>query len=120
MKKLILLASFCIFTLCGIAQSPAAKGETKKSVKQEYKYCAKLKDGLVVMMEGDRELTMEIVLANGTRIKPNATVTKPDGTVIILEDGECIDEAGNVFPAHAKVPAKDKTGKGNGKVPQQK
>lgn len=120
MKNLILLLSLLVFSLNVNAQSVYSKEKTKKIKKQEYRYCAKLKDGLLVMMEGDKELTREVVLANGTRIRPDASITKPDGSVIILEDGECVDESGNIFPAVAKSKAKNKTLKGSDKIPPQK
>lgn len=68
-------------------------------------YCAKMKDGILVMVSEQKEITQEIILANGTIIKPDGNIIRKDGTSIILEDEECVDSEGN----KVKAKAKDKT-----------
>jgi hypothetical protein len=99
MKKILICLSFglCVFKM--YSQQANNSIREKSLIDQGSKYCAKLKDGIMVMMDWETVLTTEVVLANGIKVRPNATVVKPDGTLIILEDGECVDEAGNIVPA---------------------
>ncbi len=62
----------------------------------EDKYCAKLKDGLMVVMKGEVQLTSDVILANGTVIKPSGIVIKADGNKIILKENECVNEEGEL------------------------
>lgn len=57
-------------------------------------YCAKMKDGILVMVSENREIAHEITLANGTVIKPDGNVIRKDGTQVVLEDNECVDMEG--------------------------
>ncbi len=68
-------------------------------------YCAKMKDGILVMVSEQKEIIQEIILANGTVIKPDGNIIRKDGTSIILEDEECVDSDGN----KVKAKTKDKT-----------
>lgn len=73
------------------------------------KYCAKLKDGKMIVMTDGMELTSDVTLNNGTTIKTDGTVIKSDGTKIILEDGDCVDKDGKmVEPYVDKKIKKDK------------
>lgn len=66
------------------------------------RYCAKLKDGRVVMVSGQREISNDITLANGTKIKTEGPVVeKKDGTTKTLKEGECVDAQGNIVKAKA-------------------
>jgi hypothetical protein len=59
-------------------------------------YCAKLKDGVIVVMYQDNPITSDVILNNGSVIKPDGTVITKDGNKFILKDGECIDQGGAI------------------------
>lgn len=59
-------------------------------------YCAKMHDGELVVFKDDYMLTSEVVLENGTKIRPDATVIRKDGTTIKLEEEQCILEDGQI------------------------
>lgn len=60
------------------------------------KYCAKMKNGKLTMMHEGKELTADVTLDNGTRIKTDGTVVKKDGTKMTLKKGECVDREGKM------------------------
>lgn len=82
MKKFFLAAGAFIFSLGLFGQS-------------EGQYCAKMKDGILVVVSENKEIDREVTLANGTVIKPDGNVIRKDGTQLVLEDNECIDIEGN-------------------------
>lgn len=92
MKRLFLVSAILCFSLITFGQ-------------RNGQYCAKMKDGILVMVSEQKEITQEIILANGTIIKPDGNIIRKDGTSIILEDEECVDSEGN----KVKAKAKDKT-----------
>jgi hypothetical protein len=96
MKKIIFGIAMCIFSLGVVAQQDdKQKQEGQKPLDQESNiYCAKLKDGIMVIMEGDKPINKEIVLSNGTRITMDGTVIKMDGTKMVLKEEECVDQNG--------------------------
>jgi ribosomal protein S4E len=113
MKK-IAFVFFALFAVSVANAQVSANAVTKEKEKngQIHRYCAKLKDGVLVMMEDDHEMTMDVTLANGTQVKTDGSVTRTDGTVVILEEGECVDETGNISPAPGtKMKSKNQVGK---------
>jgi hypothetical protein len=66
------------------------------------KYCAKMKDGKKVVVHQGETITTEVVLKNGTKIKPDGTVTMNDGSSITLKDGECMDKDGAMMKEKKK------------------
>ena len=64
-------------------------------------YCAKLRDGVIVVMYQDNPITSDVILDNGSTIKPDGTIITKDGNKLILKDGECIDQSGSI-PAKKK------------------
>src|SRR5437870_5102162 len=101
MKKLIVLITACIFSLNALAQDYSSKQDNKmQNTKQTMvKYCAKLKDGKIMMMQDKKELTVDVTLANGTTIKTDGTVLESDGSQRILKNGDCVDNSGNMINA---------------------
>lgn len=81
MKKLLLVFTVFVSPLALLSQSDGT-------------YCAKMKDGILVMVSDNKEVTREITLANGTVIKPDGNVIRKDGTQIVLNDNECVDAEG--------------------------
>lgn len=50
-----------------------------------------------------KEVTEDILLANGVTLKLNGVVAKKDGTSFILKNGECIDTLGNLVQAMGSI-----------------
>ena len=98
MKKLILVIGV-------IAISLTATNELSSGFGSDYdKYCAKLKEGKIVLVMQDKsEMNANIKLENGTVVKTDGTVVKADGSQITLKDGECIDRDGNVMDKKGKM-----------------
>jgi hypothetical protein len=60
------------------------------------KYCAKIEGGKKVVMYQGYTMTDDITLKDGTKILPDGTVVKKDGTKTALQVGECIDKDGMI------------------------
>jgi hypothetical protein len=73
-----------------------------RSVKDDQNYCAKLKDGMIVVQKGETQITSDVILANGTRIQTDGVVIKKDGGKLILKDGDCVDKEGNLVDTAAR------------------
>jgi hypothetical protein len=94
MKNLAVLIAACVLSLNVMAQDPNTKTQTPDQ--QPVRYCAKMKDGKIMMQQDKKEMTADVTLSNGTTIKTDGTVLKSDGTQIMLKNGECIDNTGNM------------------------
>lgn len=102
MRKLIVLVAACIFSLNAIAQD-YQNDKSRSSDKNTVKYCAKMKDGKMMVTKDDVMLTADAKLANGMTIKTDGTIIKEDGKQIALKNGECIDSNGNMkLPTEGK------------------
>lgn len=125
MKKLvsvIVAAGFSFAVLAQVdtsnRQSPGMQDENKQDqtgtqTQTDERYCAKLKDGRVVMVSGQREIFNDITLSNGTKIKTEGPVVeKKDGTTKTLKEGECVDAQGNLV----KTKSDDKFKKDDDKI----
>ncbi|MCD6019727.1 MAG: hypothetical protein K0S53_2848 [Bacteroidetes bacterium] len=86
-KTIFTLITVTFFSLHIFANGPGKHPE---------KYCAKMQDGLKVVMHEGKPITSEVTLKNGTTIKPDGTITKPDGSKMELQADECISLDGNV------------------------
>src|SRR5438093_8855561 len=98
MKKIIVLFAALVWNICAEAQiqDTAKKFQPQNQSTNDSKYCAMLKDGKMTLMSEGKTVNAEINLSNGTKVSMEGTVTKSDGTKIVLENGECIDKDGNV------------------------
>jgi len=96
MKKVIVLIAACIFSLSAMAQDYQSD-KSQKPTPSSVKYCAKVKDGKIMVMQNDKDLTVDVKLANGTTIKMDGTIVKSDGTQTMLKNGECADNTGMVM-----------------------
>lgn len=65
-------------------------------------YCAKLRDGKLVMMHNGEVMTADVTLENGTQIKTDGSIITQDGKTIVLKDGECVNKKGIVEDGHPK------------------
>jgi hypothetical protein len=84
MKNFLLVLVTSLFVLQGVF------GFTQQ--KDGEQYCAKLRDGKLVMMHDDILLTGDVTLKNGTQIKVDGTIVKPDGGTIALKAREKTEE----------------------------
>ncbi|MES2592447.1 MAG: DUF6799 domain-containing protein [Bacteroidota bacterium] len=89
MKKITFLAAACALSFSTFAGNGSNEhGE---------KYCAKLKNGKLLVMHEGTEVTSDITLNNGTKISKDGTVWKKDGAKMVLKEGECVDIEGEVM-----------------------
>ncbi len=91
MKIIFSLIAATIFTISSFADN--GHGD---------KYCAKMKDGLKVIMHKGDLLASEITLTDGSRLKTDGTVVKKDGTTWVLKDGDCVEKDGSASDMHKK------------------
>jgi len=87
--------------VCSLSVTVYAGGE-KTSIAHPDKYCAKMKDGKLVVMHQENEMTSATTLTNGVQIQPDGTVTKTDGSKVMLKTGECVDKDGKIMEENAK------------------
>lgn len=59
-------------------------------------YCAKMRDGKLIVIHDGKELTTDMFLKNGSTIKPDGTVITREGVRTNLKEGECIDGNGKI------------------------
>lgn len=64
-------------------------------------YCAKMRDGKLVVMFQGNILAADVFLKNGTTVKPDGTIITKDGVRTNLKEGECIGADGKII--HIKV-----------------
>lgn len=74
-----------VFTICLTFTSPFWDPGWKTE-----KYCASLRDGVMVLLKDGMIVTSEVILSDSTKITTDCVVIKKDGTKIGLKDGECI------------------------------
>lgn len=110
-------STFVLALLLGLS-SIAAQAQTKvpprKPVQPKARVAstgASIKDG-VTMKEGKvlmtqsgitNPVTQEAALVNGTKIKPDGTVTMADGTATTLKEGDYLSLSGRLTTAAAKA-----------------
>ena len=110
MKKVIVILTAMVTCIWSTAQSTPQKDPQKTEQTKPAKETYMFKGGKVMEMKGgawvatDRELT----LSNGTKVSASGTVTKKDGTSVMLKEGESIDANGNWMAASkdSKTPGK--------------
>lgn len=91
MKKLAL--TLTIFSLSSVAFAQIDSSKINNNIR----YCAQMKDGiLVVVDEGNQEISSDIRTDNGTVIQSNGNVVQKDGVSTVLKEGECINTQGVV------------------------
>lgn len=57
-------------------------------------YCAMLRDGKSIVMMNNVMLNTDVILKNGTLLRPSGTILRKDGTKDTLKEGQCIDQDG--------------------------
>jgi len=106
MEKLILVIAISFFSLNAFTQDYGQ--QTQNDSKMTSAYCAMLKDGKIMLMAEGKQVYSDVKLADGTKVKTDGTVEKSDKTKILLKNGECIDQDGNVIPADRRKSERDK------------
>lgn len=103
MKTTIALLIGSILSFYVMSQDPKVIQKQEPNPNSE-KYCSELRDsGVIVIVRGGKEVTEDILLANGVTLKLNGVVAKKDGTSFILKNGECIDTLGNLVQAMGSI-----------------
>ncbi len=96
MKKLMFVIVAAGLSFTAFAQGVTPGKQDKDQPGEQY--CARVKDGKVIVMSGQKEIYNDITLANGTKIKSEGPVIeKKDGTTKSLKEGECVDAQGNII-----------------------
>jgi len=79
---------------------------------QIMKDCCMMKDGKMMQMKDGKltKMKKKVILADGTKCKPNGVCVMKDGTRIKMVEGNCIDNAGKIDDCAMgfKNPANDK------------
>src|SRR3954469_8304276 len=91
MQKSILIMA-CIFAFSAFAGEDGIV-----SINHPEKYCAKIKDGKLIVMHQGNAMISDVTLANGTQIKTDGTIITKDGNTLMLKEGECADKDGKVM-----------------------
>lgn len=66
------------------------------------KYCAKTKDGKVIVMHEGKTVTSTVTLTNGVQIMTDGTIVKKDGTKTMIKEGQCADANGDIMKEEKK------------------
>lgn len=94
-----------VLMICGLvsvgafAQNPAQNGS---------RYCATLKDGIVVVTHSDEVITEDAWLKDSSRVTKTGVIIKKDGNKIMLREGQCVDADGNVLVSREMRNSEDK------------
>lgn len=94
MKSTILLITVCIFSLNAFSQIKDTTGNLEQE--KNGKYCAILKDGIMMLMKDGVTPTTAVTLRDGSKVTIDGNVLRSDGINIVLKNGECIDMNGNI------------------------
>jgi hypothetical protein len=93
MKTILSLIAATIFSMSTFASNTADHGD---------KYCARMKDGVKVIMYDGKQLMAEVALTDGSRLKTDGTVIKKDGTTWNLKEDDCLSKDGVVYDKDKK------------------
>ena len=117
MKKLLLL--FFAFTLVGTVSAqdtmPVGKNSTEKKAQKppnKRKDMVMMKNGSMVMLKDGEWMPMKkkMTLNNGTKVKPDGSVTFSDGTKMTMQNADRIDIDGTlILGKRSPVMKKDST-----------
>jgi hypothetical protein len=72
--------------------------------KWDEKYCLRIKNGKKTIVHRGIIITKEVTLDNGSRIQPDGTIIRKDGSQTMLSEGECIDKSGDITAENTKNP----------------
>ncbi|MES2285117.1 MAG: DUF6799 domain-containing protein [Bacteroidota bacterium] len=106
MKSSIILITVFIFSLNASSQIK----DTTRNYEHEKngKYCAILKDGVMVLMKDGVSPTVAVILRDGSKVTIDGNVLRSDGINITLKNGECINMNGDIEIMMVKNPKQKK------------
>jgi hypothetical protein len=90
MKKIAILLAAAAFSFNVMAGNP---GDDKDKSHGD-KYCAKKKDGKVVVMHKGDPITSNVTLDDGRIIKPDGAIVEKDGSWAMIKEGQCFSKSG--------------------------
>jgi hypothetical protein len=67
-------------------------------------YCARMRDGKMIVLFDGKEISGDVFLKNGSTVKPDGTVITKDGVRFSLKEGQCIDQNGSIIGETMKNP----------------
>lgn len=91
-KGIIIWSTLAVLTIGGLY----AYDQVYNPVEAEFfggepnQYCAKMRDGKMVVIFEGAEIGADVFLSNGTTIKPDGTTISKDGVRGSMKEGECI------------------------------
>ena len=105
MKKMILLSTVLFLSYASFAQSDSAMSAKKDKVIQKNTIEMSKTDGVMMkngsMMNVEKgklsNMTSDLVCKNGTRVTSNGSVSKTDGSRMMMKEGEYMDASGKVM-----------------------
>ena len=114
MNKIPALALMALLGLGSVAAQAQTKIPPRKPVQPKAKVASNgpsikdgvtLKDGKVLMTQSSltTTVTQETALINGTKIRPDGTVTMTDGTTTTLKEGDYMSLSGRLTTAAYKA-----------------
>jgi uncharacterized protein DUF6799 len=92
-RKLILVATSICF-LAGLVSARQKNFQNDK--KNDICYCALLKSGKMTLMADGKQLYANVKLDKGIKITIDGTVIYPNGDRVVLKNGECVNQEGNI------------------------
>lgn len=91
MKKIIAFA----LSICFSAEVLPARMSVQDK-KDDVSYCALLKSGKIILTADGKQVYSEVKLQKGIKLTTGGIVIYPNGSKIVLKNGECIDREGNI------------------------
>lgn len=89
--------AFLILSACGLFLGLVSVNNTDSAIDVINKYCAVMRSGKVEVIHQGKTIVSEVILANGTTVKPDGRIFTASGKMRRLKDGECVDKEGNIF-----------------------
>lgn len=106
MKSTIFSITVCIFSLNAFSQIKDTTGNREQE--KSGKYCAILKDGIMILKKDGVPTNALVTLRDGSKVTMDGNILRSDGINIALKDGECIDINGNIENMIVKNPKQKK------------
>lgn len=113
MKKVIFVSVALCFSMCLFAQTDSTKSKrnyddtdhhkmtkemNRQTVYKSFTDGVMMKKGKVMLVKNGKLTKMdhEIAMGNGTKVMPDGTIRKKDGTKMMLKEGQHMDMAGHM------------------------
>lgn len=93
MTPKLILITICIYFSEGILAAPHIRVQNKKD---DVSYCALLMSGKIILTADGKQVYSDVKLKKGIKLTTGGIVIYPNGSKIVLKNGECIDREGNI------------------------